>query len=376
MTKKIDVLELTRELIRLDTVSPPGSEEHCAHLLAGILKDAGFDVRFHEFAPGRPNLIARLVMGSGGMPLCLSGHMDTVPLGAVAWSRDPYGGETDSGRIYGRGSSDMKSGIAAIVAAAVNSALQNRGNGELLLIFTSAEESGNLGARGLANARDLLPPAGMMIVAEPTSNYPLIGHKGALWLSATTRGVTAHGSMPEKGVNAIHKAAEAVMKLKDFDFGIKPHPVLGGPTLNVGTISGGININSVPDQARIGIDIRTVPGLDHDGLIDSLTRHLGPEVELKRMIDARWVYSDPEDPRIGEVFTIAGGILGAEIVPRSVSYFTDGPVLASFLGDPVTLILGPGEPELAHQTDEFCFVERIEQAVLIYEQIIRKWWGH
>ncbi len=214
----------------------------------------------------------------------------------------------------------------------------------------------------------------MMIVAEPTSNYPLVGHKGALWLSATTRGVTAHGSMPEKGVNAIYKAAEAVMKLKAFDFGMKPHPVLGGPTLNVGTISGGININSVPDQARIGIDIRTVPGLDHERLIDSLSRILGQEVELEKTIDAPWVYSDPEDPRVREVFGIAGGILGAEIVPRSVSYFTDGPVLASFLGGPVTLILGPGEPELAHQTDEFCYVEKIEQAVLIYEQIIRKWW--
>lgn len=374
MAKKIDVLELTRELIRIDTVNPPGGEDRCAQLLGAILKDAGFEIHFHEFAPGRTSLIAHLTTGSGGVPLCMSGHMDTVPLGTFPWSRDPHGGETDRGRIYGRGASDMKSGVAAIVAASVNVALENKGCGELLLIFTSAEESGNRGARSLADARDLLPRSGMMIVAEPTSNYPLIGHKGALWLSATTHGVTAHGSMPEKGVNAVYKAAEAIIKLRDFDFGMEPHPVLGAPTLNVGTISGGININSVPDQARIGIDIRTIPGLDHDRLIESLARCLGPEVELKSMVDARWVYSDPQDPRVREVFAIAGRIIGQEIVPRSVSYFTDGPVLASLMGDPVTLILGPGEPELAHQTDEFCFVEKIEQAVLIYEQIIRKWW--
>lgn len=375
MKKPINVVELTRELIRIDTVNPPGNEERCASFLAKILQDAGFEVRFHELASGRTNLIARMIKGKGGKPLCLSGHLDTVPLGALFWSRDPFGGEIDKGRIYGRGASDMKSGIAAITAAAVNVSRQRSGNGELLLIFTAAEETGCLGARSLVNARDMLPQTDLMIVAEPTSNYPVVGHKGALWLSAITHGVTAHGSMPEKGVNAIYKAADAVLKLRSFDFGIEPHPVLGAPTLNVGTIAGGMNVNSVPDQARIGIDIRSVPGLDHGELLKTLAEYLGREVDLEITSDTRWLYSDPDDPRVLDVFAIAGQMMRTQIVPRSVPYFTDGPVLASLLGDPATLILGPGETEVAHQTDEFCFVEKIEQAVVIYEEIINKWWG-
>ncbi len=374
MAQSIDVLELTRELIRLDTVNPPGGEERCAFFIAPILEDAGFDIRFHELAPGRSSLVAKLHGKTGREPICFSGHMDTVPLGAVAWRRDPYGGEIDRGRIYGRGASDMKSGIAAIVAAAVNASRHRERSGELLLIFTAGEESGCLGAAGLANLPDPLPPAGLMIVAEPTSNSPVIGHKGALWLSATTRGVTAHGSMPEKGVNAIYKAAQAVLKLQSYDFGLPPHPVLGSPTLNVGTIAGGMNINSVPDHARMGIDLRTIPGLEHDALIESLGRFLGPEVELERTIDAHWLYTDPEDPRVGDVFSIAAAVTGEDFTPRSVPYFTDGPALKALLGDPATLILGPGDPAAAHQTDEFCFVEKLEQATSIYEQIIRKWW--
>jgi hypothetical protein len=98
--------------------------------------------------------------------------------------------------------------------------------------------------------------AGALVVAEPTTNRPLCGHKGALWLKATTRGVTAHGSMPDKGVNAIYAAARAVGRLEAFDFNVARHPVMGAPTLNVGTLHGGLNLNSVPDRAEIGIDIR------------------------------------------------------------------------------------------------------------------------
>jgi len=370
VTRRYDVLELTRELIRFDTINPPGGEERCARFLGGLLQDAGFEVCCHELAPGRPNLIAHLVRGSGEKALCLSGHMDTVPLGAAAWSRDPFAGEIAEGRLYGRGASDMKSGIAAITAAALN--VSRQATCDLLLIFTAGEETGCSGADSLVSFGPL-PSAGLQIVAEPTSNYPLIGHKGALWVSAVTRGVTAHGSMPEQGVNAIYKAAEAVLKLQAFEFAVEAHPVLGRPTLNVGTISGGLNVNSVPDRAQIGIDIRTIPGMEHGELLQTLGRLLSPEVELQPTIDSEWLYSDPENPQVRRIFDIVSGITGEQIAPRSVAFFTDGPMLASLTGRPPTLILGPGEPRLAHQTDEFCLVEKIEQAVHIYEEIIGRW---
>ena len=208
-------------------------------------------------------------------PLCFTGHVDVVPLGAAPWKKDPFAGETDAGRLYGRGSSDMKSGVAAFVTAAVRLAPHLERTAGLALVITAGEETGCEGAFHLQ--RDgVLGRAGALVVAEPTSNYPFVGHKGALWLRAKTRGVTAHGSMPERGDNAVYKAARAVSELAAFRFANPPHPLMGQATLNVGTIQGGLNINSVPDQAVIGVDIRTVPTLNHHELLAALAAPTRP----------------------------------------------------------------------------------------------------
>ena len=212
-------------------------------------------------------------------------------------------------------------------------------------------------------------------MGEPTSNYPLIGHKGALFLEAQTRGIAAHGSMPEKGVNAIYKAAQAVRKLEKFDFNFPSHPIFGSPTLNVGTITGGVNINSVPDQATIGIDIRTVPGQSNKDVYEILKSYLGETVELKCLTDAGAVSADPEHEWIQKVFEIMEPFLNERPVARGASYFTDASVLAPALGNPPTIILGPGEPEMAHKTDEFCYISKIEEATEAYVEIGRKWCG-
>jgi succinyl-diaminopimelate desuccinylase len=120
-----------------------------------------------------------------------------------------------------------------------------------------------------------------MIVGEPTSNVPLVGHKVVLWLQATTAGKTAHGSMPEKGENAIYKAAKAIALLENFDFQTS-HPLMGQPTLNIGTMSGGENINSVPDHAQFTLDIRTLPNQKNGEVFNALKAYLGNDVELQK----------------------------------------------------------------------------------------------
>ncbi|MBE0616463.1 MAG: M20/M25/M40 family metallo-hydrolase, partial [Proteobacteria bacterium] len=199
-------VELTRDLIRFNTVNPPGNERPCAEYLGGLLAASGFAVAYHEFAPNRTSLVARLGGTPGTPPLCLAGHLDTVPLGAAPWSVDPFSGELRDGRVHGRGASDMKSGVAAVVRAALELAPRLPGSPGLLLALVSGEETGCEGAYHLAGLSEVLGRAGALVVAEPTDNYPLVGHKGALWLRGTTRGVTAHGSMPERGVNAVYKA--------------------------------------------------------------------------------------------------------------------------------------------------------------------------
>lgn len=369
-------VELTRRLVRIDTVNPPGNEAAAIDVLAEILEGAGFEIARHDFAPGRPNLVARRGGGNADRPpLCFVGHVDTVPLGSAPWRRDPFSGDIADGKVHGRGAADMKGGIAAMVAAAMASA---KGIGEragLTLVVVSAEETGCEGSFHLAENPALLGAAGAMVVPEPTANLPMVGHKGAFWLDAGTRGVSAHGSMPEQGENAIYKIARAIRTLEKFDFDLPPHPHLGPPTINVGTVSGGVGINSVPDAAGIGVDIRTIPGMDSAALRKRLAEALGPEVALDVRLNVPALWTDPEHPWVRATFERIAPILGFRPEARTVTYFTDGAALRRAFGEIPTLICGPGEPGLAHRTDEYCAVERIGTAVRMYRAMMAAWCG-
>ncbi len=356
-------VDLTRKLVAFETINPPGQERKCCRYLADILQNAGFRVDLYEFDPGRTSLIARAPMGSDSLPICFTGHLDTVPLGSADWQGDPFSGEIISGKLYGRGSSDMKSGVAAMVVAALRFIREGSGLREVALIITAGEETGSQGARHLVGLENVLGKAGALVVAEPTANYPMVGHKGALWLEMRATGVSAHGSMPERGVNAIYKAARIVDRLERFDFKTATHPVLGVPTLNVGTISGGTNINSVPDFASIGVDIRTVPGLSNRLVLNRLRSLLEKEADIVAIVDLEPVATDPADQWMQSVWNITEPYLSERPVAKGIAYFTDASILTPALGNPPTVILGPGEPTMAHKTDEFCYLTKIEEAV-------------
>src|SRR5262245_28789876 len=258
----IDAVELTRHLIRFDTINPPGNELPCVQYLGGLLEAAGFAIRYVPLAEGRANLIARIGGRAGEKPLCFSGHVDVVPLGAAPWSVAPFGAEIADGKVYGRGSTDMKGGIAAFVATAIELAPKLAGTPGLVLVISAGDETGCEGVNQLvARQENVLGEAGARIVAEPTANRPLVGHKGVLWVEGISRGVTAHGSMPEQGDNAVYKAARVVGRLAALDLAEGRDITVGTPTLNVGWLRGGLNVNSVPDEARFGLDIRLVPGI-------------------------------------------------------------------------------------------------------------------
>jgi succinyl-diaminopimelate desuccinylase len=375
MTKPLDAVELTKQIVRMNTINPPGDEEVCARHLGALLESAGCSVAYHKLGEKRASLVARIGGSDDKAPLCLTGHIDTVPLGASAWSKDPFAGETEQGRLYGRGTSDMKCGVAAFVAATVAlSAKLDRSPG-LELVITAGEEIGCEGAFDLVRRQGALGRAGAVIVGEPTSNYPYVGHKGAFWLYARTHGVTAHGSMPERGDNAVYKAARAVTALEHFHFDNSPHPLMGQATLNVGTVHGGLNINSVPDEAAIAIDIRSVPTSRHDDIRRALQERLGSDVELETIVDLDSIYSDPDNPWIQQLFDITEPYLGKRPEPQVATYFTDAAALTPAYGNPPTVILGPGEPHMAHQTDEYCVIEHVKNSVALYEEIITKWCG-
>jgi len=366
-----DAVSLTKSLLRFDTVNPPGRERDCARFAGAMLEEWGYSVEYFEYQEGRTSLVARAGGNDRKAPLCLTGHLDVVPLGSRAWTKDPFNGETDGDKLYGRGASDMKAGVAAILLAARSYSKSLRNTPGIVIVLTAAEEGGCVGSAQLAKTQ-LLGKAGAMVVGEPTSNYPLVGHKGSIKFHARFRGVSAHGSMPELGVNAIYKAAKALARLESFDFRTPHHPVMGKPTLNVGTIEGGNTVNAVPDYASIGVDIRTVPGMDHEEVLERLRRELS-EAELDVFSNLKPVWTAPEQEWIGRVFEICKPYLAEPPAARTAPYMTDAANLLKVYSGAPTVVLGPGEAAMAHQTDEYASQERIRQSVAIYESLIRDW---
>ena len=367
-----DAVSLTKSLLRFDTINPPGRERDCARFAGAMLEEWGFRVEYHEYADSRTSLVARAGGSDTKPPLCLTGHLDVVPLGARPWTRDPFSGETDGDKLYGRGASDMKAGVAAILLAARSFGKKLNGTPGIVLVLTAAEEGGCVGSAQLAKTQ-LLGKAGAMVVGEPTSNYPLVGHKGSIKFHARFRGVSAHGSMPELGENAIYKAARAVARLEGFDFETPSHPIMGKPTLNVGTIEGGVTVNAVPDAARFGVDIRTVPGMDHERLLSKLKDAMGQGAELDVFSNLKPVWTAPDQEWIQRVFEICKPYVGEPPAARTAPYMTDAANLLKVYSGAPTVVLGPGEAAMAHQTDEYASQERTRQAVAIYEALIRDW---
>lgn len=367
-----DVVELTRKLISFNTVNPPGNEGEIALFTGGLLESHGFDVRYIPFGENRLHVIAEKGCGVRIPPVVFTGHFDTVPPGVRNWSVDVFGGEIRDGKLFGRGSSDMKGGLAAMVIAAVTAFQQGSPGGGVRLILTAGEELGCQGAKSLVESGIDLGPASGIVIGEPTSNIPAIGHKGGLYLNLTTTGITAHSSMPHLGDNAIYKAARAVVATEKFDFGVGPDPLLGLPTINVGKFSGGMNINSVPDHAAFTIDARTTTKVNHRELLEQLKAVLGEDVSVETLVDLNAVASNERDPFVQRVYRACGIQKGDPGFPKALPYLTDGSVFQTACGGVPAVILGPGEPEMAHQTDEYCSLPKLEQAVKIYREILLK----
>ncbi|HPR11889.1 MAG TPA: M20/M25/M40 family metallo-hydrolase, partial [Bacteroidales bacterium] len=203
----MDVISLTQELISYNSINPPGNEEGIARYTGALLETNGFRTIYIPYGDNRLHLVAEKGLSSHKPPLVFSGHFDTVPLGEKSWSIDPFAGKAEDGRIWGRGSSDMKGGLAAMICASLEAFRESEPEGGIRLIITAGEESGCMGVQHLAGVWNDPGRARAVIVGEPTANLPATGHKGAIYLNAVTSGITAHSSMPELGDNAIYKAA-------------------------------------------------------------------------------------------------------------------------------------------------------------------------
>lgn len=349
---------LLRDLVRSPSVN--GDEEGPARIVAEYLAAFGIEPRLDPIAPRRPNVLVELGAGDGPT-LLWNAHLDTVPVGnRSAWSTDPFGAEVRDGRLYGRGASDDKGGVAAMAAAAAAVARTGGVRGRLRLAFVMGEETGHIGTRA-ALQRGLA--ADLAVVGEWSGSRRIgVGYRGALWLTLETRGRTAHGSRPARGLNAIDLMTEQVLpRLKAMPMAFTRDPIfmIQEPTWNVGTIAGGVATNVVADHCRAGVDLRLVPGQDPDAVLAQIRacleglRYPGGEpaaVEVG-VLNAVGPFRTPGDAPV--VTTLASSIqdlLGAAAAPIGKTGVSDANVLAHEARIP-SVAYGPGNPS-GHEPDE------------------------
>lgn len=376
------IVGLTRDLVRFQSVNPPGNEAEVAEFLGARMRDLGLEVEVQPLEEGRANVIGR-IPGDGSGHLVFTGHLDVVPPGGQRWEHDPFAAELVDGKIYGRGSADMKGGVAAIVGAAASLVRSGfKPKADLVIAATAGEEAGMIGAAAMAERRSL-DGARYLVVAEPSNLDVFIGEKGVLWLLVRALGRTAHGSMPWLGVNAVSYAARLIPRLEEYPFPWEESALLGRPTLSVNVIQGGNKTNVVPDVCEMEVDMRTVPGQDHahiirtlQSLAEQVAGEYNPEVrvEVETINDKMPLETERAEPLVGALVEAVEGVRGVSPEVGGVTYGTDAACLAPAFNIPM-VICGPGAPGMAHQPDEYVEVEQLVQAAQIYDSLARRLLG-
>jgi len=351
-------LDLLAQLVAIDSVNPslvPGAagESEIATAIAGHMRAIGLDVHLQEAAPGRPNVVGVLETGAPGPSLMFCGHTDTVGIdGMVA----PFTPVVRDGRLYGRGSQDMKGGVAAMIDAARVLRDRRPRQGRLVVAAVIDEEFASLGADELVRGWR----ADAAVVTEPTDLQIGIGHKGFAWFEIETLGRAAHGSRPEDGRDAILHMGRVLARLEQLDCDLQAravHPVMGAASLHASVIGGGREWSIYPDRCRLQVERRTTGGESADGaaaemeqLLAALRAADGEFEATSRLVFARPAYETPPGHALPLMLQRRAWSRGVEAKMTGMSFWTDAAVLGN-AGMP-SVLFGPGGAGL-HSTDEY-----------------------
>ena len=369
-------LEWTKYLIEHETITPSKNEKKLLEEIKPDLEKAGFTVTLDEYDKklnGRCSLSAHLHPEIDSNALCMGGHIDTVPLGTKKWDYDPFSGKIADGKIYGRGSCDMKSGVGALLAASIKLSSQIRDRDFIIHLY-GGEELNAEGSAHMMEEPDFYKNMSAVIICEPTGGQPLLGHRGSLWLKLKTTGKTAHACMPHLGDNALLKLLSGITSLHDFSFDME-HPVLGKSTFAISSLHSGLNVNSIPDSAYLTIDIRTIPEQTTQYVIQRIRELVSNDIEIELLQILPSLWTSPENEFVKQVFSTYKKITKKEPDIAAVNFATDGASIRRVLKNVPIVILGPGETSQAHQLNEFCRISDIEQVQNMYEQIIKDFYS-
>ncbi len=367
----MDEVELTQELVRINSENPPGNEREVAKFVHDYLQGIGMQSDIVEVSQSRFDVIAELGKGEGMM---FNGHIDTVPVGdANNWKHDPFGGKVVGGKLYGRGSSDMKGGVASIIAAVQKTTKEDLKK-RIVLTFVADEEEGQRGSDYIVkNMKGFLHGVRYGVFAESTSMEITYAQKGFAHVKVKFRGKAAHGSTPERGVNAIEKAGRFIGNMQKLKAELRKtrDPDLGSGTINIGRISGGTKVNIVPDYCEVEVDRRLVPGESPKSALAQLRKiagrsKAGGEVEL--LNEPRFPMKMDKD---SDFIVLLRKLSDGSKLNAATGYM-EGELFKTGAGIECVSV-GPGLHEQAHVVDEFVPVKNLRAATKLYEGIIRKW---
>ena len=371
------VIDLLRDLVAIDSVNPalaPGGagEAAAAGRVAAALRAAGIDVEVTEAAPGRPNVVGVVEGRSAGRALMLCGHTDTVGVEGMAAPFDPV---VRDGRVHGRGSQDMKGGLAAMVDAAV--AVARAGGlprGRLVVAAVADEEHASAGAEALVATH----AADGAVVTEPTDLRIATAHKGFEWIEVETRGRAAHGSRPADGRDAILRMGRVLGRLEAVEAGLRARPSLprfGRPSLHASTIRGGQAFSVYPDRCVLGVERRTVAGEASDaGFAEVRAALAGLAAEddefdaSARRILTRPPHAIAGDHPICRELTQALRRRGLDAAPTGMSFWTDAAILGR-AGTPA-ILFGPAGAGL-HGPEEYVEIDSVRACRDVLVEVAR-----
>ena len=359
------LLKFLRDLIAIDSVNPslvPGGrgEREVAERVAAEMRAIGMDVEIEDAAPGRPNVVGVLEGRAPGRSLMLCGHTDTVSVEGMDAPFEPIERE---GRLYGRGSGDMKGGVAAMIGAARDVA--DRGglkSGKLIVAAVVDEEYESIGAEALVKRWR----ADAAVVTEPTDLVVAVGHKGFSWVEVTTRGHAAHGSRPKEGRDAILRMGRVLSALEALDRQLQseqPHPVLGTASLHASLIEGGRELSTYPDACVLKLERRTISGEPSGASLREVEEILAGLKEedadfhaTARLMFERPPYETPAQHELPEILEKASNSTGRHTRRAGMTYWTDAAILGQ-AGIP-SVIFGPGG-EGYHGLGEYVRVDEV-----------------
>ena len=376
-----EIIELLVDLVRVPSVNPPADTRECSELIQRKFKQEKIDAEIVQGNDRRSNVVAGLRGQNNGKTLLLNGHIDVVAPGEN-WTVDPFGGEIRNGKIYGRGTCDMKSGVVAMIAAMIG--LKRSGvsfGGEIIFQGVADEETGSEWGTVYLLKNNIGKNADFAIVSEPTSLNVATGNRGLRWIDISVQGEAAHAGRPHLGINAVDYAAKLIQSINSMKFEVKNDFFeVPCPSISVTMINGGSKVNIIPERCNISIDRRMIPGETSDSvaaelkqIIDALVKR---EKGLRVKLDMRPSYWDPyqvseNEPVVQATIGAVEEVMGAKPQILGKAGCTDASHLFHSGGIP-TVILGPGNEKLAHKADECIEIKNLVSAVPIFISIFHK----